>query len=212
MVAVDIIGGSGRSEPNSNYYSQFSQVVWIDEVMDALQIQKAHICGVSYGAYLSYLYTLKRPDRVNKAVCLAGRIPSSQFEVMMKMMAAFLPEALFPSEKSCRRLLNKLTAPGSIVFQENEALMRHWYYLLKYFNNRSMMQHKIEIHPNHELKMLKKNTLFLIGEYDRLTNYKKAIHRLDENELNYTVIRDAGHAINHEQAAVINREIVGFLS
>lgn len=87
------------------------------------------------------------------------------------MMAAFLPEALFPTEKNCRKLLRKLSGPNFSKFEENDVLMKHWFYLLKYFNNKSMMQHKIEIHSDLELSQLREKGVFLIGEYDRLTNY-----------------------------------------
>ena len=47
--------------------------------------------------------------QLSKAVCLAGRISSSQYEVITKMMTAFLPEALFPSKKNCTKLPRKLS-------------------------------------------------------------------------------------------------------
>lgn len=212
VIAVDAIGGSGKSEPNESYYKQFNQVSWIDEILDGLGLHKANICGVSYGAYLSYHYTLNRPDRVEKVICMAGRIPSSQFEVLSKMMFAFLPEAVFPSEKNCRKLLKKLSGPNYSVFEENEELMKHWYYLLKYFNNKSMMQHRIEINENDELSVLSDKALFLIGEFDRLSYYPKAIKRLEDIKIKYKIIREAGHAINHEQAEMINKEIIDFIN
>ncbi|WP_244879165.1 MULTISPECIES: alpha/beta fold hydrolase [Paenibacillus] len=212
IIAVDAIGGSGKSEPNTHYYKSFNQVTWIDDLLSNLQIHAVNICGVSYGAYLAYHYTMKRPMNVDKAVCLAGRIPSSQFEVITKMMAAFFPEALFPSERNCKKLLRKLSGTNFSTFEDNDVLMKHWYYLLKHFNNKSMMQHKIEINADTELSVLKDKVLFLIGQYDRLTNYPKAIKRLEDNKLNYKIINNAGHAINHEQADVINKEIIEFLA
>jgi pimeloyl-ACP methyl ester carboxylesterase len=212
IIAVDAIGGSGKSEPNTIYYKNFNQVTWIDDILSHFQIQVTNICGVSYGAYLAYHYTLKRPLKVNKAVCLAGRIPSSQFEVITKMMAAFLPEALFPTERNCKKLLRKLSGLHPSKFEDNEVLMKHWYYLLKYFNNKSMMQHKIEINEDAELSVLKAKVIFLIGQYDILTNYPKAKKRLENNEINYKIINNAGHAINHEQADIINKEIIEFLT
>ncbi|MBD7969263.1 alpha/beta fold hydrolase [Paenibacillus gallinarum] len=211
VLAVDAIGGSGKSEPNAHYYKYFDQITWIDEILAGLGIQQINICGVSYGAYLSYYYALERPSRVHKIVCLAGGIPSSQFEVMSRMMAAFLPEALFPTEKNCRKLLKKLSGPYYSRLEVNEILMKHWYYLLKYFNNRSMMQHKIQIHKDSELTILNDRVIFLIGQFDRLSNHSKAIKRLQDNKINYKIIKDAGHAINHEQSDIINKEIIEFL-
>lgn len=212
IIAVDAIGGSGKSEPNEEYNKSFNQVTWIDAILDAFHLHAVNICGVSYGAYLSYYYTLKRPERVNKAICLAGRIPSSQFEVMFKMMGAFLPEALFPSEQNCKKLLRKLSGPHYSKFEQNDVLMKHWFYLLKYFNNKSMMQHKIEISSDEELTELEERVVFLIGEQDRLANYPKAIKRLEKNKIHYKIIPDAGHAINHEQAELIHKEILDFIT
>lgn len=117
VIAVDTIGGSGKSEPNNEYWRTFNQITWIDDIVTPLDIQNMNICGVSYGAYY---YTLKRLDKVNKAVCLAGRIPSNSFEVMLKMMTAFLPEALSPSEKNCTKLLHKFSGPHHSTFHNNE--------------------------------------------------------------------------------------------
>lgn len=211
VIAIDAIGGSGKSEPNAAYFKSFNQAAWIDDIYDALNLHTANICGVSYGAYLSYYYALMRPDKVNRAICLAGRIPSSQFEVFAKMTAAFLPEALFPSEKNCKKLLRKLSGSHYSIFEENEELMKHWYYLLKYFNNQSMMKHKIELHEDAEISKLREKAIFLIGEHDRLSNYPKAIKRLEENRLPYKIINDAGHALNHEKANDVNKEIIDFL-
>ncbi|MFS0873916.1 alpha/beta fold hydrolase [Paenibacillus xylanilyticus] len=211
VIAVDAIGGSGKSEPNDEYWRSFNQITWMDDIVTALDIQYMNICGVSYGAYLAYYYTLKRPDKVNKVACLAGRIPSNSFEVLFKMMTAFLPEALFPSEKNCTKLLNQLSGPRRSTFHDNKLLTKHWYYLLKYFNNRSIMQHKIEIHTDEEIAELRDKVLFLIGEYDRLSNCPKAIRRLKDNQMNYKIIPDTGHAINHEQANLINMEVIRFL-
>lgn len=212
VIAVDAIGGSGKSEPNALYYNQFNQITWVDEILDQLGLELINICGVSYGAHLSYYYTLKRPARVHKVVCLAGGIPTSKFEALTKMMAAFLPEALFPSEKNCRKLLKKLSGPNYSRLEENETLMKHWYYLLKYFNNKSMMQHKIHIHKDSELTVLKDKAMFLIGKYDRLSYHSKAIKRLEDNNIRHKIVHDAGHAINHEQSEVINKEIIEFLT
>lgn len=132
---------------------------------------------------------------------------------MLRMMLLFLPEALFPaSEKTTKKLLRKLCAPNtSIVFENNEDIMLHWTYLLKYFNNRSMMYHKYKRFTKDELLILKEKALFLIGMYDRLSNYPAAINELEKNLISYKIIPNAGHGINHEQATRINEEIISYL-
>lgn len=86
--------------------------------------------------------------------------------------------------------------------------MSHWNYLLKYFNNRSMMVHKYKKFKESDLAVLKEKALYLIGEHDRMSNYPAAIRELDRNEISYKIIPNAGHGINHEQAIRINEEII----
>ncbi|OAB38385.1 alpha/beta fold hydrolase [Paenibacillus glacialis] len=211
VLAIDAIGGSGKSEPNEKYYREFDQSEWLDQVLESMGINTTHIAGVSYGAYLAYHYAIMRPTKVMKIVCMAGRVPSSQLEMMSKMMKAFLPEALFPTERNCKKLLRKLSGPNYSVFEDNTELMNHWYYLLKYFNNKSMMKHKTLIFNNEQIQKIKGNSLFLIGEQDILSHYPKAIKKLKDNQLNYKIVKDAGHSINHEQSEFVNTEIIEYL-
>jgi pimeloyl-ACP methyl ester carboxylesterase len=207
VIAIDTIGGSGKSEPNEAYFKNFEQSAWINEILDKLGIDKVFIAGVSYGAYLACHYLIKNPERVLKIVCMAGGVRTSLF----RMMTVFLPEALFPTEKNIKKLLRKLSGPNFSVFEKNEELLKHWRYLLKYFNNQSMFYHKIAKFNKEELLTLKGKSLFLIGEYDKLSNYPKSIKSLSDNGLLFKIIKDAGHGINHEQAELINNEIVSFL-
>ncbi|WP_098747497.1 alpha/beta hydrolase [Paenibacillus sp. EZ-K15] len=210
IIAVDNIGGSGKSEPNDRYARDFKQAEWLDEILEAMNVDAVYIAGVSYGAYLAYHYTIVRPDRVNKIVCLAGGISGSQFEVMSKMMRAFLPEALFPSERNVRKLLRKLCGIHADAFENNPELMQHWFYLLKYFNNRSMMKHTITIHSAADVQAIRNKSLFVMGEQDLLSYYPKAVARLEANGMRYRIVKDAGHAINHEMPELIHEEILGF--
>ncbi|WP_228745292.1 alpha/beta fold hydrolase [Paenibacillus sp. S150] len=209
VIAVDTMGGPGKSEPNNSYNKSFDQAIWIDQVLQHFSLDMINIAGVSNGSYLASYYTITNPAKVNKMIGLAGGVKVS----MLKMMMLFLPEALLPSsEKTTRKLLRKLCAPDtSVVFEENQEIMSHWTYLLKYYNNRSMMFHKYKSFTLNELSILKEKALYLIGEHDRLSNYPAAIEELDRNQISYKIIPNAGHGINHEQASRINQEIINYV-
>lgn len=207
LIAVDVMGGPGKSEPNQAYYQGFEQCTWILEILDSLKLDKVDIAGVSNGSYLARYFTAKNPNRVKKVVCMAGGVTLNMF----KMMTVFLPEALFPNKSNTKKLLKKLSAPTADIFESNEHLLEHWNLLLKYFNNHSMMYHKYTEIEEQDFVVLREKALFLIGEYDRLTNYPKSIEDLKKNKLHFKIIKDAGHGINHEQSDLINHEIVSFL-
>jgi pimeloyl-ACP methyl ester carboxylesterase len=212
IIAVDTIGGPGKSEINENYIKKFEQALWIDEILNTLDINKTNIAGVSNGAYLTQYYAIKRPSRINKVVCMAGTISAKGSQnPLFRMMKVFLPEALFPTEKNTKRLIKKLCGPNYEAFINNDRLMKHWAYLLKYFNNRAMMYHKIIRFNDEEIATIRDRSLFLIGDYDRLVYHPDSVKALTDNNLNYKIVKNAGHGINHEQHELINKEIIHFL-
>lgn len=212
VIAVDTIGGPGKSEPNELYFKNFEQSLWIDEILNSFNISKTNIAGVSNGAYITQYYAIKRPQRVKKVVCMAGTVMTkNSANPMFRMMKVFLPEAIFPTENNTKRLLKKLCGPNHEVFLGNSNILEHWGYLLKYFNNRTMMYHKLVRFEDEEIAALKGVSLFLIGDCDKLIYHPDLIKPLSENNLNYKIIKNAGHGINHEQSALINSEIINFL-
>jgi pimeloyl-ACP methyl ester carboxylesterase len=213
IIAVDTMGGPGKSEPGENYNKSFDHVLWIDDILDILYIDRLSIAGVSNGAWLAQCYTAKRPDRVNRVVCMAGSVSvQSKSNTLLKMMKVFLPEALFPTQKNIHRLIKKLCGPNHKAFTGNDKLMQHWFYLLKYFNTMSMAFHKVFPLNQQEIDILREKALFLIGNFDRLVFNDRAIDALKENNLKFKIINDAGHGINHEQPTEINKEIAAFIS
>lgn len=212
VIAVDTIGGPGKSEPGENYFRSFEQALWIDDILNSLGLDQVYIAGVSNGAYLTQYYAIKRSHRIIKIVCMSGGIAlKGGKHVIVRMLKVFLPEALFPTEKNTVKLMKKLCGPNADVVLNNEELMKHWRYLLKYFNNRAMFFHKLITFETDEITNIRGRALFLIGECDPLSYHSDAVKALEANKLNYKIIKDAGHGINHEQSTLINNEVISFL-
>ena len=212
VIAVDTIGGPGKSEPNENYSKNFEQSLWIDDILNTLNIDKIDIAGVSNGAYIAQHYAITRLNRVNKFVCMAGSISTKNSpNPLFGLMKVVIPEALFPTEKNVAKLMKKLSGPNYDVFIKNEAIMHQWSCLLKYFNNMSMAYHKLKKFSVEEIATIREKSLFLVGDSDRLVFSPNTIKEFEDNKLNYKIIKNAGHGINHEQSELINNEIVNFI-
>lgn len=212
VLMVDTIGGPGKSEPNQMYYDKFDLFLWIDELLNHFSISTTNLAGVSNGAYIVQYYAIKNPEKVNKLVCMAGSIAEKGMpNPIFRMMKIFLPEALFPTKKNTIKLLKKLCGSNNKVFIEKEDIIEHWGYLLKHFNNRTMMYHKYVQFERSQIESIKDKSLFLIGDCDKLTYYPEAIQALERNSLNFKIIENAGHGINHEQSAIVNNEVISFL-
>ena len=209
--AVDTIGGPGKSIPGPEYNKEYDDVIWIDEILNVLGLTQVHMAGVSHGGYLTQLYTMSRPIRVRRAVSLAASVPASTGgSPMLTMMKVFLPEALFPNDKNIVRLIKKMTGENYAAFTENTLVLEHFKYLMKGFNRKAMLNHKVKGFSNEQIDIVKEKCLYLIGGKDPFLTLK-ARELLNEYKVNVTIIQEAGHGINHEYPERVNQLISNHL-
>lgn len=215
LIAVDTMGGPGKSEPNKEYFRGIDQARWIDAILDAKGIEKANFAGVSMGGYLSQLYAARRPERVIRAVCMAGSVAvKGQRGNILRMIKMFFPEALFPSEKNARRLLGKMCGSHTAldnVMKKYPIVMEHWMCLMKHFNNRHMFIHRNDGFDDEGIALIREKTRILLGDRDRLALGSEAYDLLKRYDMNHRIVEGAGHALNMEMPELVNREIIGFL-
>ena len=208
IFAIDTIGGPGKSIPNENYNKDFDDILWIDQVLDGLKIEKAFFAGVSNGGYLLQYYTLKRPQRVIKGISIASAVPAGKRKGLIPpLFRIFLPEALFPSDKNVLKLMKKICGKNCNVFTDNPDIMFHWKSLLQGFNNMAMSFHKVRVFTDSEVDSIREKILYLAGEEDPFQKLggKEALLSYHMNAVFYP---DAGHGLNHELAEEINQKIL----
>ena len=213
VIAIDTIGGPGKSIPNENYNKDFNDIKWIDEILMELELDKIYIAGTSNGAYLAQYYGIYRPERINKIICLAGGVPDINFnskKSMMAMIKIFLPEALFPTKKNTSKLIIKLSGKNSSAFTSNEIIMEHYQALLKGFNNMAMRYHKIVGFNDNQIDLIRNKVLYLLGEDDPF--FEKGDKEIFmQHGVKVHFFPDVGHGINHEISDEINSFFINFL-
>lgn len=211
-IAIDTLGGPGKSIPNEHFNKQkFDQVDWINEIADHLEIDHFHIAGVSNGAYIAYNYATKQPDRVNRVVCLEGGMVTTPIKAMLQTLMLMFPEILIPTDRNLLKVLKKLSAPNSPLFDNHPELAAHLILLMRTHNQQAMFAHKLEKYNKDEAVAVKDKLYFLVGEHS-LKQSKQFIAILEDGNFHYQVIPHAGHGINHEQPDIVNNEIISFLT
>jgi pimeloyl-ACP methyl ester carboxylesterase len=209
IYAIDTIGGPGKSCPNEHYDKSFDEIKWMDEVFHKLKLEKFYLVGVSNGSYMAQHYGIMRPDKTLKIICMAGAVADeSSKSPIIRMLRVFLPEALFPTRKNAEKLIKKMTGSNYKVFTENPALMEHFRWLLKGFNNMAMTNHKIVFFNEEQISRIRGIVLFLRGESDPLGDAQTGREKLERYHLDYRYFPNVGHAINQEIADEINDIII----
>lgn len=207
VYAVDTLGGPGKSVPGEKYDKEFDDVLWIDQILDKLEIEQAFFAGVSHGGYLVQLYTLCRPERVKKGISIASAVPvGKKGSPMATMMKIFFPEALFPTQKNVKKLIQKLSGENAAAFTENQDIMEHYTCLLKGFNNMAMGYHKVRTFTEEEVDAIREKVEYLVGLEDPFEKLGGE-NALKENHMKVTFYEKAGHGLNHERAEEINEKI-----
>ena len=212
VYAVDTIGGPGKSVPGKGYNKEFDDVVWIDELLDALSLEQVYMAGVSNGGYLTQMYTIMRPERVKKGISMAATIPvSSNKGTMMTMMKIFLPEALFPTDKNVKKMIRKMTGSNAKAFYDNEAVFYHFKKLMTGFNRSAMLYHQVKSFGVKDMDAIRGKILYIAGKKDPFMNLGGA-DLLQQYNMNTLWLEDAGHGINHEFPDAVNHAIISYFT
>lgn len=71
--AVDIVGEPGLSAPSRPDIASDAYVTWLDDVLDALKLDRVSLVGLSLGGWMAFQYGARRADRI---IALAGIAPA----------------------------------------------------------------------------------------------------------------------------------------
>ncbi|MGG4141939.1 alpha/beta hydrolase [Paenibacillus algorifonticola] len=210
-IAVDTIGGPGKSVPNKNFNKQmFNQVSWINQIADYMELDEFNIAGVSNGAYMAFNYAVNETERVNKVVCMEGGMVTTPVKTMLNTLLMMFPEMLIPTRNNLLKILKKLSSPHSHVFDKHPEVAEHLILLMKNHNQQAMFTHKLQKYDKEKAVAISDKLYFLLGGH-KLNFKKNFIRILEDGNFLYKIIQEAGHGINHEQPETINQEIVNFL-
>ena len=212
VFAVDTIGGPGKSIPEKGYDKKFSDIEWIDELLDSISLKEVYMAGVSHGGYLTQMYAIERPERVIKGISMAGSIPiSTGKSTMLTMMKIFLPEALVPIDKNVIRLIKKMSGTNYKAFCDNTDVFYHFKKLMLGFSKRSMLYHKVKNYEEKDIDMIRGKILYIAGRKDPFMRLGGE-QLLERYHMNTLWLHDAGHGINHEMPETVNQAIIDFMN
>jgi pimeloyl-ACP methyl ester carboxylesterase len=113
VYALDAIGFSGKSKPVKSVENRATLAEWLTEVLDALNIEKAHMAGWSMGGFLTVNYAIEKPERLKKIILIAPAatfVPFSReyhFKVALPIQVTALASAVYDA-----RLMASYTIKG----------------------------------------------------------------------------------------------------
>jgi len=211
--AVDSIYDYGRSIYTRLIEKPDDFVNWLDELFSSLRFgDNINLMGLSYGGWLTSLYALRFPDRLDKIVLLAPAftVLPVRLEWIIRAIAGSLPHRYFARRFMywlAEDLVHKDEA-GRITAEEmaDDAFMA-----MRCFKPKRMVYPTVL--RDKELQSIKVPALYLVGENEKIYSARKAIQRLNKvaPHIKAEVIPNAGHDLTIVQAEMVNRRVLDFL-
>jgi len=208
--AVDNIYDYGRSVYTRPIEGPADFVNWLDELFGALDLGgRINLMGLSYGGWLTSLYVLRHPGRLNRIVLLApgGVVLPARREFWVRTVLSRLPHRYFAKSYVSWLLGGKSEINRLVVERATDQLL-----LARrcFKRRRSVIATILE---DEELRSIQVPTLFLVGENERLYSAQEAVQRLNKvaPHIKTEIIPNAGHDLTFVQAEMVNSKVLEFL-
>jgi pimeloyl-ACP methyl ester carboxylesterase len=235
VYALDIVGQPGRSDPYPPSFLNDEYVFWLEDVLNGLDIDRAHFAGTSVGGWIVLRMGLQFPERVRKIVMLSPT-GISRAKLPVKIWIT----KVLNKRKNADALENDLTAKsvsskthGGSFGTFDRQLARLMALCTRHYRvDRSVGIHnektgKIDFaralrvlrkfflaEPRSVLKRLKVPGLLIFGEHEILYDPRKICRRTARvmPTVNTRIIAGAGHAAIYDKPDEANRVVIDYLT
>jgi pimeloyl-ACP methyl ester carboxylesterase len=218
-IAYNSRGYPPSDVPHEDLFGQEFQLGDLGGLLDALNIEKAHIVGLSMGAYTGLVYAMRNPGRVYGLVAASGGSGSDP-----KIREAFAKDARTRADRmltSWADVVKEMTtAPARLQLKRkdpkgydrfvrdmNEASPRGSAFTMRKVQAERPSLYGMEA----ELRAMTTPTLLIAGDEDEACIDVNIFLKRNMPSAGLAMMPKAGHLVNLEDPAAFNTLIEGFL-
>ena len=219
VISIDNRGAGQSDKPPGPYTAQLLAADVIG-LLDAFDIDKAHIVGHSMGGFIAQAIAVDYPERVDKLVLSATNFGGPHHVPITPQAMAVLTDASGDPIERLRRGIVISTAPG--FAEQNPEFIEDWVtYRIRHPIDPAGYQAQLAIGLGllseaasfeHKLGAVTAPTLVLFGEHDAVVppgNAELLASKMPNARIE--ILPNAGHVFPFETPAAANRAIIDFL-
>lgn len=213
VLTYDMLGQGLSSKPVLGATLD-DHVELLRQLFDALEIERAHVAGISFGGVVALRFALTHPERVMTLIPMSTFSEMTpQMECLGRAMWEALTEAGFPLLQSLLLPMNFSSRWLAANKQIVPELKRRGYILNDHYAIQNLVESFIDFQPfSATLKQIECPTLILNGEWDYLT--PRSCHEILRRKIpnsRLMIIQHAYHAFTLEFPEITARVIEEFL-
>ncbi len=235
VYALDIVGQPGKSDPVTPSFLSNDFPNWMVDVLDALDIERAHFAGTSVGGWMVLRLGIHAPERVDKIVMLSptgisrARLPvkiwitkflnkrkdanALQDDLTAKSVTNKSPGRSFGTfDRQLAKLMALCTRHYRVdrsmgIYNETTQRIDAWQGL-------RVLRKFFLSEPRSILRQFNVPALLVFGEHEMLYDPHKVARRAKRimAGLNTDVIEGAGHAAIYDKPELVNAVVVDYLT
>ena len=203
----------GKSDIGTRDVSAEIHIADLKDLLDHLNIQKAHLIGISHGAYIALRLAVKAPNLVDRLVlCSIGKDSGAQVKLIIRSWLEILKRAdlktmawatlplVFGKRflNDNQNILDKIVA-AIAARNDKKALIAHFNAIANYAPIETF------------LKTIKCPTLVISGSDDPIVTAQDARQLATECHGHHEIFQETGHSIPAEAPELFQQVILKFL-
>jgi len=231
VYALDTVGQPGRSAPSTPSILQEEYALWLEDVLDELSLERAHLIGISSGAWAIVQLGHRAPERINRAILLSP-LRLARAKLNGSRWVGNAMKADTEEDRLEDRLTTRDFSPSSdgrkydVRLAKAMALATRHYrltmamgikptdsWLRKMVQGLRVIRFFASPAPKKDLQRFTPDCLVVLGEHETLYNPEKAARRAAlMPQARVEIVAGAGHAAIFDKPQVINPIILDFLA
>ena len=201
-------------------YSQDLQVEDLKGVLDALGIEKAHLCGLSMGSYTTLLFGLKYPQRARSLAIAGSGYGSGQNRKDWHQRVVEIADQML---KEGMKAVSETYTLGPARVQLQNKNPRTWEEFRKQFEEHSskgsaytfrgvQLKRPSVIDLGDPFKKSTLPVLIMVGDEDEMGIEGSLFMKRNILRAGLEVFPRSGHTLNLEEPEHFNRSVLGFIT
>jgi len=207
IYAIDVVGDPGLSVQRLPIRDEEDLSKWLDEVLDALDLDCANLVGASYGGWIALTYARRVPQRVATLILLEPVLDRLRGWFWIHGIAVAL--AFLMPRPIARPALRRLHMNTDLL--EDKRVRRYGFLGLTRY--RRGVPKPVPV-TNAELGTITAPTLLLLGAHSEIHKSRTLIARARAAMPNISaeIIGEAGHGLPVDKADEVARSVQSFLT
>ncbi|MFT4402373.1 alpha/beta fold hydrolase [Bacillus sp. SW14] len=208
--AVDIIGDKNKSIPSAALDTRAGCAEWLKDVLDSLELETAHLAGLSLGGSHIVNFLLQSPERVERAVVMSPAEAFISYYPDVYKFAAGLTgsrgteayiEWITDSRYDLHPALQRQIVAG-VEWQDEQRSLKPTENGFPY------------VFTDRELKSIAVPMLLMFGEHEVMYHQQMALERASilVPGIQAEIVKNAGHLLSLEQPEYVNQRVLSFLN